>query len=62
MDAASEDDKPRVLFCGMFDRANGANVKKGEFAQALAAVIAEPSVPFTVPQYIYDALTYVTKT
>jgi len=36
------------------------NVKKGEFAQALAAVIADPAVSFTTPTYIADALAYVT--
>jgi putative ATP-dependent endonuclease of OLD family len=58
--AASEDDKARTLFCGMFDRDKGSNVKKGEFAQALAAVIAPAGVGFKVPPYIKDALTFVT--
>ncbi len=58
--AASEDDKARTLFCGMFERDKGNNVKKGEFAQALAAAIVPAGVAFTVPPYITDALTYVT--
>lgn len=58
--AAAEDDKARTLFSGMFERDKGNNVKKGEFAQALAAVIAPPGVPFKVPPYIKDALAYVT--
>lgn len=61
VDAAAAADKPRELFCGMFDRGPTVdNVKKGEFAQALAAVIADPAVSFTTPTYIADALAYVT--
>jgi putative ATP-dependent endonuclease of OLD family len=58
--AASPDNKPRLLFCGMFARDVGANVKKGEFAQALATVIATPSATFKVPTYVCKALEYVT--
>lgn len=61
VDAASGPNKPRELFCGMFDRGSTvSNVKKGEFAQALAAVLADPTVSFTAPAYIADALAYVT--
>lgn len=61
VDAAAAADKPRELFCGMFDRGpTVGNVKKGEFAQALAAVIADPAVSFTTPTYIANALAYVT--
>lgn len=61
VDVALGPDKPRELFCGMFDRGSTvSNVKKGEFAQALAAVIADPKVSFTAPTYIADALAYVT--
>jgi putative ATP-dependent endonuclease of OLD family len=61
VDAAAAADKPRELFRGMFDRGpTVGNVKKGEFAQALAAVISDPTVSFTTPTYIADALAYVT--
>lgn len=61
VDAAAAADKPRELFRGMFDRGpTVGNVKKGEFAQALAAVIADPAVSFTTPTYIADAFAYVT--
>lgn len=61
VEATATADKPRELFCGMFDRGSSAvKVKKGEFAQALANVIADPAVAFTTPPYIADALTYVT--
>jgi putative ATP-dependent endonuclease of OLD family len=60
VEAAPADDKPKVLFCGMFDRASGANVKKGEYSQALAQTILEDGVAFTVPPYIQKALEYVT--
>ena len=39
----------------MFERPQN-NVQKGSFAQALAQVIADPKVPFTVPAYIQDAI------
>lgn len=61
VDAAVGADKSRELFCGMFDRGSTlTNVKKGEFAQALATVIADPTVSFITPTYIADALAYVT--
>ena len=61
VDAADPADKPKLLFRGMFDRETGSNVKKGEFAQALAEYLADPTVTFTTPPYIKDALTYMTK-
>ena len=61
VDASAAADKPRELFRRMFDRGpTVSNVKKGEFAQALAAVIADATVSFTTPAYIADALAYVT--
>lgn len=45
----------RALFCGMFERPKN-NVQKGSFAQSLAQVISDPSVPFTVPTYIQSAI------
>lgn len=47
--------KAKALFCGMFERPKN-NVQKGSFAQALAQIIADPKVPFTVPAYIQNAI------
>jgi putative ATP-dependent endonuclease of the OLD family len=54
---AAPDDaaKAKALFCGMFERP-GKNVQKGSFAQALAQVIADPNLKFTVPAYIQAAI------
>jgi putative ATP-dependent endonuclease of OLD family len=60
VDAATAADRPRILFRGMFDRGTSGNVRKGEFAQALAEYLAASAVPFTVPPYIQSALDYVT--
>jgi len=53
--AADDAAKAKALFCGMFERPRN-NVQKGSFAQALAQVIADPKMPFTVPAYIQDAI------
>ncbi|AIJ45766.1 ATP-dependent endonuclease [Comamonas testosteroni TK102] len=53
--AADDAAKAKTLFCGMFERPKN-NVQKGSFAQALAQVIADPKLPFTVPTYIQDAI------
>jgi putative ATP-dependent endonuclease of OLD family len=47
--------KARALFCGMFERPKN-NVQKGSFAQALAQVISDDKVPFTVPTYVQSAI------
>lgn len=61
VDTEATADKPRELFRGMFDRGPTVNnVKKGEFAQALAAVITDPAVSFTTPTFIANALAYLT--
>lgn len=54
---AESDDaaKARVLFRGMFERPKN-NVQKGSFAQSLALVISDTTVPFTVPSYIECAI------
>lgn len=54
---AESDDaaKARVLFRGMFERPKN-NVQKGSFAQSLALVISDATVPFTVPSYIECAI------
>lgn len=53
--AADDAAKAKALFCGMFERPRN-NVQKGSFAQALAQVIADPKLPFTVPAYIQSAI------
>lgn len=53
--AADDAAKAKALFCGMFERPRN-NVQKGSFAQALAQVIADHKLPFTVPAYIQDAI------
>lgn len=53
--AADDAGKAKALFCGMFERPRN-NVQKGSFAQALAQVIADPKLPFTVPAYIQEAI------
>lgn len=60
VDSAMDNDKPKVMFQGMFDRGSAANVKKGEYAQALAEYMVDPEVKFTTPPYIKEALDYVT--
>ena len=52
--------KAKALFCGMFERKQ-KNVQKGSFAQSLAQVISDGTVPFNVPPYIQDAIQYVCK-
>ena len=61
VDAAAVDDRPRVLFSGMFERDKGASVQKGRYAQALAQLIADQDVAFSMPPYIEDALKLITK-
>jgi putative ATP-dependent endonuclease of OLD family len=48
----------KSLFCGMFERKQ-KNVQKGAFAQSLAQVISDATVPFKVPSYIQDAIKHV---
>ena len=48
----------KVLFCGMFERKQN-NVQKGSFAQSLAQVISDETVPFKVPAYIQAAIMHV---
>lgn len=48
----------KVLFCGMFER-KAKNVQKGSFAQSLAQVISDETVPFKVPAYIEAAIKHV---
>ncbi|MFF4424771.1 ATP-dependent endonuclease [Streptomyces sp. NPDC001549] len=40
--------------------AKGTKVSKGRFAQELADVLADPAVPFTVPDYLADAIVFIT--
>ena len=59
--AATDQEKARTLFTGMFERKSN-NVQKGRFGQALAEVLAEPTVEFDVPEYIALALKHATST
>jgi len=59
VDAESDDAaKAKVLFRGMFERQK-KNVQKGSFAQALAQVLSNDEVAFTVPTYIQAAIQHV---
>jgi len=61
VEAALEEDRPKVLFKGVFERGEGkTKVQKGAFGQALAQAIAADGVDFDVPGYIKDALNFVT--
>lgn len=50
----------KALYCGMFERKQN-NVQKGSFAQSLAQVISDKTVPFKVPDYIQAAIKHVCK-
>jgi len=52
---ASDAEKAKALFCGMFEREQG-NVQKGRFAQTLAAKINEDELDIVVPNYIRSAI------
>lgn len=53
-------DKAKILFCGMFERGQGKkNVQKGRFAQELAYQVSLEGVKFTVPKYIENAIVHV---
>lgn len=58
--AAEIDDaaQAKALFRGMFERKQ-KNVQKGSFAQSLAQVISDETVPFKVPAYIQAAIQHV---
>lgn len=53
-------EQAKALFCGMFERKQN-NVQKGSFAQSLAQVISDETVPFKVPAYIQAAIKHVCK-
>lgn len=58
--AASNKDKAKTLFCGMFERGKGkANVQKGHYGQVLAQSIVEHDGNFVVPDYIISAVKHV---
>lgn len=62
MGKATETEKARALFSGMFERGSTRkNVQKGAFGQALAQAIAPDGTAFTVPPYIKDALQFIAK-
>lgn len=51
-------EQAKALFCGMFERKQN-NIQKGSFAQSLAQVISDKTVPFEVPAYIQAAIKHV---
>jgi len=57
-DKVGNAEQAKALFCGMFERKQN-NIQKGSFAQSLAQVISDKSVPFTVPLYIQAAIKHV---
>jgi putative ATP-dependent endonuclease of the OLD family len=59
--AATDQEKAKLLFTGMFERADGkTNVKKGQFAQALAQGISQSKAALELPGYLKSALDSVT--
>ena len=55
--------KAKLLFTGMFERPESkTNVKKGQFAQALAQGISESKAAVELPGYLKSALDSVTGT
>jgi len=58
--AATDQEKAKLLFTGMFERPESkTNVKKGQFAQALAQTIAESQIEIELPAYLKSALDFV---
>lgn len=55
------EEKAKILFCGMFERETVENVQKGRFAQSLSDILndIDDSKKFIVPEYIEDALSHV---
>jgi putative ATP-dependent endonuclease of OLD family len=59
--AVTNQEKAKLLFTGMFERPEGkTNVKKGQFAQALALGISESNAAIELPVYLKSALNSVT--
>jgi putative ATP-dependent endonuclease of OLD family len=59
--AATDQEKAKLLFTGMFERPEGkTNVKKGQFAQALAQGISQSKAALELPGYLKSALDSVT--
>ncbi|MEV5479976.1 MULTISPECIES: ATP-dependent nuclease [Streptomyces] len=52
----------RTLTGAHGDLAKGTKISKGRFAQELADVLANPAVAFTVPEYLADAIGFITAT
>lgn len=61
--AATNKDKAKALFCGMFERGSGkAKVQKGRYGQILAQAIFDDGADFIVPEYIAKAIKHVCET
>jgi len=56
--AATEKDKARELFRGMFERPSN-NVQKGRFGQVLAQIFSDPESDCKIPEYILNAIKHV---
>jgi putative ATP-dependent endonuclease of OLD family len=61
VDKVPPEDKPRVLFSGMFERDKGTDVQKGKYAQTLAQAIAAEGAVFKAPPYIQAMLEFIAK-
>lgn len=58
--AASDQEKAKLLFCGMFQRSGTVeNVKKGRYSQVLAYAITTSDKTVPVPSYLESALKFV---
>lgn len=60
VNASEETDKAKVLFKGMFERGDKGNVQKGAYGQALAQAIMSDGMEIEVPDYIAQALAFIT--
>ncbi|OSY35795.1 recombination protein F [Streptomyces platensis] len=50
----------RTLVAGADELAKGTKISKGRFAQELADVLSDPTVPFKVPAYLERAIHFIT--
>ena len=58
--AFTNQEKAKVLFCGMFERGKGkTNVQKGHYAQVLAQAIEDGDADFKIPDYLEKAIKHV---
>jgi len=56
----TDQERAKVLYCGMFDRPGDLeNVKKGRYSQVLAYRITASKTPVAIPSYLESALKFV---